>query len=242
MHPSEPAPLSRDALREVDRRAEAELGLPGVVLMENAARGAVDLASRALAPTAGPVVILCGPGNNGGDGYAMARWFTIAGRDVRTVSSRAPALDDRGPIGDAAVMRRVARRMGVPDRTARTADEWRAALDVGGDCALLVDALLGTGFAGEVRAPLDAAIDALHAARESSGAPILAVDVPSGLECDQGTAARSTVRADLTVTFVAPKLGFAAARAFTGDVLTASIGVPPALVDAVRSATDGAAR
>lgn len=231
MHPDDPAPLSRDALREVDRRAEAELGLPGVVLMENAARGAVRSALEHLDVGPGPVVILCGPGNNGGDGYAMARWFAIEGRAVRTLSTRAADASR----GDAAVMRAVAARMGVPDRVARTSDDFRAAARAWAGSALLVDALLGTGFEGEVRTPLDAAIEALHAARDASGAPIVAVDVPSGLDCDRGTAARATVRADLTVTFVAPKLGFAAARAYTGAVRVASIGVPPALIEAVRA-------
>lgn len=228
-----PLPLSRAAVREVDRRAIDELGIPGVVLMENAARGAAEAARDLIGERSGTIWILCGPGNNGGDGYAMARWFTIFGRRVELISF-APVEATRG---DAAVMRRITAQLGIVDHVvddARGPDAFAAQL---AEAPLIVDALLGTGFQGEVRAPLDRGIEAINAARATSGPRVVAVDLPSGLDADTGRAARTTVRADLTVSFVAPKLGFAAngAREFTGDVRVAEIGVPPALIEAVRA-------
>lgn len=231
-----PAPLSRAAVREVDRRAIHELGIPGVVLMENAARGAAEESRGFLRHQSGTVRILCGPGNNGGDGYAMARWFTIYGAHVELISFCEP----QKTRGDAAVMREIAARLGIADHVCRDA----AALDRFAprlaESPLIVDALLGTGSQGEVRAPLDHAIRAVNAARASGHPRVVAVDVPSGLDADTGVPAEATVRADLTVTFVAPKLGFEVegARLYTGEVRVVGIGVPPSLIESVR-ATSG---
>lgn len=208
--------LTRDQVREVDRLAIEELGIPGIVLMENAARNAAAEALTMM-PAGGRATILCGGGNNGGDGYAMARLLHNAGRQVTIFAARDPA----SLTGDAAINAAIARQMGLiftdtPDLH---------------DADILIDALLGTGFGGEVRQPLAGLIEAINAA----GRPVLAVDVPSGLDCDTGKPAAATVRADVTVTFVAEKVGFAAPTAgpYLGRVVVADIGAPASLIDRV---------
>jgi NAD(P)H-hydrate epimerase len=213
-----------------------DLGIPGVVLMENAARGAVEATRELLRHRLGTVWIFCGPGNNGGDGYAMARWFAIFGARVELVSCSAPE-ESRG---DAAIMRGIAAQLGIPDHRVREkADLDRLAPHLA-ESSLIVDSLLGTGFHGSVREPLDHAIRAINAARVTQSPMVVAVDLPSGLDADTGLPANATVRADLTVTFIAPKLGFAAdsAREFVGQVEVVGIGVPPDLIEAVRREVD----
>ena len=105
--------------------------------------------------------------------------------------------------------------------------------------ALIVDALLGTGFQGTVRAPLDAWIAGANLAKSRHGVPIVALDLPSGLDADSGQPSNATIRADWTLTFVAPKVGFRAqgAKAWTGPVFTVPIGTPPALLARVLART-----
>jgi NAD(P)H-hydrate epimerase len=218
--------LTRDQVRAIDRRAIEEFGVPGVVLMENAGRGAaevlVSLGAR------GPVVVCCGKGNNGGDGFVITRHLDNRGLPVRVLLFAKP----EDLTGDAAVNHTILQRSGVPiavyagpavDGAALgqelTAAEW------------VVDALFGTGLAGAVRAPFDAVIAAVNA----SGAKVMAVDIPSGLDCDTGEPLGPTVRAHHTVTFVAMKQGFAnpAAREWLGVVHVADIGAPRAALSSL---------
>jgi len=218
-------PISREESRRIDRRAIEEYGLPGLVLMENAGRGVADLLERL--GISGPVVICCGKGNNAGDGFVIARHLDLRGYAVRVlVWAEAAEL-----TGDAGVNFRAIQRAGVPltlfgkghDR-----DRLDAALT---GVAWIVDALLGTGARGEPRSPLDAVIDQLNASRASK----LAVDLPSGLDCDTGQAAAHTFLAAHTCTFIAPKLGFQATDAplYTGQVHVLDIGAPRRLVEEV---------
>jgi NAD(P)H-hydrate epimerase len=216
-----PQYLSREQVREVDRRAIDDYGMSGLVLMENAGRGCTDrLCAWGIT---GPVVICAGKGNNAGDGFVIARHLDLRGYCVRVaLFSRAEELQ-----GDAAANYRILCRTDVPIRVFESFD--RPALEaVWRDAAWLVDALLGTGARGEPRPPLDQVIDLFnaHPARK------LAIDLPSGLDCDTGLPARHTVRADYTCTFVAAKTGFAAqtARPFLGDVHVLDIGVPRSLL------------
>lgn len=226
-------PLSRAAVRELDRRAIEKLGIPGIVLMENAARGVAEVARRLLDGRRGSVWIFCGAGNNGGDGYAMARWFTIFGATVRVVGF----ANSRAQRGDAARMRSICMQLGIAEHIVRESAELDALSTELAEATLIVDALLGTGFHGSVRAPYDLAIRAINSAHATSNVPIVAVDLPSGLDADTGVADDATVRASLTATLVAPKLGFAAPGAleFTGRVEVVGIGVPTTLVDEVRA-------
>jgi NAD(P)H-hydrate epimerase len=227
--------LSRDQVREVDRLALEELGIPGLLLMENAGRGAAELARRRLLPgrpPAGIALVLCGTGNNGGDGWVVARHLSLAGVAVR-VGALQPAQAARG---DAAIMRAIVERMGLAVRPAGDEAGLAAFQDelAGTRVALVVDGLLGTGFRGALRPEVARAIRWVLDLRRS-GARVLALDLPSGLDCDTGEPADPTVRADLTATFVAPKRGFLArpARPFLGRVVTLSIGAPELLIERV---------
>lgn len=216
--------LTRGEVREIDRLAIEEYGLPGILLMENAGANAARLLEAL--HISGPVALACGPGNNGGDGLVIARHLDAAGHAVRLLLA---CTADRYH-GDAALNLRVAERAGLSIDVLAEADRaaWDRAL---GGAAWIVDALLGTGATGPPRGSVATAIAAIDAAR-GAGARVLAVDLPSGLDCDTGAAAGVCVRADATATFVAAKAGFdrPGAAAFTGTVHVLGIGVPRALL------------
>jgi len=217
-------PLTRDQVREIDRRAITDYGLPGIVLMENAGRGVAELVHAAASEAV--VAIVCGKGNNAGDGFVIARHLENLGHDVRLLL----ACDPAGYRGDAATAWQVAARSGIPAVCLAEAgpEAWKREL-AGADW--IVDALLGTGLTGPPRGAIAAAIEAVNAAGRR-GVKVLAVDLPSGLDCDTGRPAGSCVRADLTATFVARKVGFdePGAAACLGGVQVVGIGVPRALL------------
>jgi len=229
-------PLTRDQVREVDRRAIAEFGFSGLVLMENAGRGVVDALERL--GIDGPVVILCGKGNNAGDGFVIARHLEIRGHACRVLL----LFPSRELTSDAATNLAILQRTTVPIiefATQRAGASPPPALlpeDLnrhGSGAAWIVDALLGTGAQGEPRPPLDVAIDWIN---DQPGRK-LAVDLPSGFDCDIGKPANRCVCADHTCTFVAQKKGFLAPQAakYTGQIHVLDIGVPPRLVKRVVS-------
>jgi NAD(P)H-hydrate epimerase len=212
-------PLTREESRAVDQWATESLGIPGIVLMENAGRGVVD-ALLECDPRVRSVCILCGKGNNGGDGFVIARHLAIRGVAVRVALLAPP-----GELtGDAQTNYRILARSGQEVADLSQVTDLPQSLDaLAGDAGWLVDALLGTGASGEPREPYRTAIAWMN------GKPSrrLAVDVPSGLDCDTGQAAAATVRADLTCTFVARKVGFAdaAAQDYLGEVRVVGIGI-----------------
>ncbi len=209
--------LNRQQCREIDRRAIEEFGIPGVVLMENAGRGCVDVLERL--GIDGRVDILCGKGNNAGDGFVIARHLCLRRHECRVLFLFSP-VDLRS---DAAT------NYAILQKTNVAIIESQGPSRFGGPtgAAWLVDAMLGTGAQGDPRPPFDAAIDWMNA----QSAKKLAVDVPSGLDCDTGQPAAHTIRADHTCTFAAMKVGFtqSAAKAFTGEIHICDIGVPPRL-------------
>jgi NAD(P)H-hydrate epimerase len=211
--------LTREQVRALDRRAIDELGVPGVVLMENAGRGAAELLLRL--GIHGRVLVCCGKGNNGGDGFVIARHLANHQVPVRILLFCAP----EELTGDAAINHRIAAGMKLPLEVhaggALDADALGRELEM---AEWVVDALFGTGLSGPVRPPLDGVIEAIN----RSPARVLAVDIPSGLDCDTGRPLGPTVRADHTVTFAAQKVGFAnpEAREWLGQVHLVDIGVP----------------
>ncbi len=214
--------LTRQQVREFDRRAIQEYGIPGIVLMENAGRGCADILCGLIGRGRGPVVIVCGKGNNGGDGFVIARHLDLRGIDVRVLL----LADPKDLTGDAATNYQIIKKAGLRI-TPFAATELNGA-------AWLVDAILGTGATGEPKSPLAEAIDAMN----QSGTPILAVDVSSGLDCDTGTAAEHTIRAAHTCTFVAAKPGFftPGAPEYVGQLHVLDIGAPRRLIDEIAAA------
>lgn len=226
-------PLSREEVRSIDARAVEEAGVPTILLMENAGRGAAAWLRDRVAAEPEPrllrVLILCGPGNNGGDGGVVARHLDLWGFAVQVVWFADPCRLK----GDAATQWSILDRSGL-DQTAFAGPpgpDRLAALLAGADW--IVDALLGTGLTRPVEGPLRAAIEAINRA----GKRVLALDLPSGLDADLGVPLGAAVRANATATFVAPKLGFTApgARDFTGEVVVVEIGAPRSLLEPFRA-------
>ena len=216
--------LTRAEVREIDRRAIEDFGVPGVVLMENAGRGAAELLMR-LNPAKQKVVICCGKGNNGGDGFVIARHLDNHGWSVQVLIF----ADLADLTGDALTMFQsinkskldVQEPQYLPVREFERSDIW------------IVDALFGTGLSGPVRHPFSAIIQEMNA----SPSPIFAVDIPSGLDCDTGLPLGICVRATVTATFVAQKKGFAepAAKQWLGEVHVIDIGAPRAALSEPRT-------
>lgn len=220
--------LTREQVRQVDRIATEEYGILGIVLMENAGRNATSIILDALArgkdwePT-GPidrVVIFCGTGNNAGDGFVVARHLVNARINVLV----ALAADPQRLAPDAAVNHRICASMKIPMVEADACELTQR--------DLVVDALLGTGFRGQVREPPAGLI---HRINEAPKAGVIAIDVPSGLDCDQGVPSNATVVADATVTFVANKIGFLKdeAHPYVGRVYVVDIGAPSSILESV---------
>ena len=182
--------LTRDEVRKVDQIAIDEYGVPGVVLMENAGRGCVEtLVSLGVT---GPVVICCGKGNNAGDGLVMARHLELRDIPARLLFWSAPDQ----LRGDAGTNYQIAHRSGHEIHVLRGAGQQLAELTK--DADWIVDALLGTGARGAPRTPLDAVIQQLNACDGRK----LALDLPSGLDCDTGEIASPTFQADHTLSLI----------------------------------------
>lgn len=211
--------LTRAQVREVDRRAIEVYRVPGVVLMEHAAM-AVTAQARPLAAASGALIV-CGGGNNGGDGLAVARMLAIEGAGVELLL----AVDPAKYRGDALINWRIIEAMKIPWSPADVDAIERSTRGV------IVDALFGTGLTKTPREYEARLIEAMN----RSGKPIVAVDLPSGMDCDTGEPLGVCVRASRTVTFVAEKTGFATARAreYTGDVIVGDIGCPREVVEEV---------
>jgi len=225
-----PLVLSSHQCRLADRLAVEQYGFSGLVLMENAGRGAADVLCQL--GIDGPVVVCCGRGNNAGDGFVIARHLHLRGYAVRVLVWGKP--DELS--GDAAANFNILRKTDVPIEVFDAGHEpERLARSLDG-AAWCIDALLGTGARGEPRPPLDAVIDQLN----SAAARILAVDLPSGLDCDTGKPSRHTIRAAETCTFLAAKPGFFQPEAaqYVGRLHVLDIGTPPEIIR--RAATESA--
>ena len=217
--------MTRQQVRDFDAKAINDLHIPGVVLMENAGIGCTQVIGDHLKDIQSPrVCIFCGTGNNGGDGYVIARHLANQHISVLTV-----ICGDPNKIkGDAMVNLEIIGNMKLPieqlDLTAVNLPDIINTLTADSD--MIVDAIFGTGLQGELHPQHANLITCINARK----LPIIAVDIPSGLDCDTGLPLPISIEAQATVTFVAVKKGFAecteSARA-TGELYIASIGVIP---------------
>lgn len=252
-------PLSRAEVRRLDVQAASELALPTSILMENAGRGAAGWLAElvgAVSPGGGGrllsapvwavvsdvprgpalprVVILCGPGNNGGDGGVVARHLDAWGFPVSVIWL---ACADQ-LRGDAALQWSILSKSGVDQSAWLDSYPADSDLNLGALSAILkgadwlVDGLLGTGLSRPVEGPLRSVIEAIN----HSGKPVFALDLPSGIDADEGRPLGVAVRAVATATFVALKLGFGVPGAvdYTGEVAIIDIGLPRYLLDPFR--------
>lgn len=234
---------SRDEVRRIDRCAIETVGVNGLVLMENAGRQTADAVCELLGGAEGKsVAIVAGAGNNAGDGFVVARHLGLRGARVATFL----VVPREKVSGDAAENLAILERLDhevVPladrDELANLSDRLTA-------FDLIVDAVGGTGIRGELRGGLAQAVQQINtasgAAGETSGDPkdVVAVDIPTGLDCDTGEPAGDAVRATLTVTYAARKKGFDApgAAACTGEVRLADIGIPAEQVAEIAARED----
>ncbi len=220
--------LNSAQMREADRRTIDDIGIPAAVLMENAGRQVVSAMESTFPdlPTS-RVAVLCGRGNNGGDGFVIAR--ALHERRIDTsVYLLGPAGDVKGPAG---VNLSAARQLGIDIVEIIDAQAWELhSTDVVGS-DVIVDALFGTGFRG----PIEGLCETVVADVNSAGKPVVAVDLPSGLSGDTHTVSGPVIRAALTVTFGAPKMPLVLppAEHFAGNLVIAEIGIPQSVINDV---------
>jgi NAD(P)H-hydrate epimerase len=218
-------------MQELDRRTIAEARISARVLMERAGAGVAACLEEALGPVRGKqVTILCGKGNNGGDGLVVARLLHRRRAQVNVVVMTPVSEFTR----DAATMyRQFVRAAGKSHIHLFTSKS--QVFPLLRDSDILIDALLGTGLSSEVTGRYGDAIDGIN----ESGRPVVAIDLPSGLHADTGGILGRSVKAGLTVTFGLPKLGLYQGHGIdlAGSVRIVDIGIPPAYVDAVQTRT-----
>ncbi|MCW2927495.1 MAG: Bifunctional NAD(P)H-hydrate repair enzyme [Thermoleophilia bacterium] len=210
-------------MRTVDRVAVDEIGIPGAVLMERAGLGAAAEILQWF-PAAQRIAVVCGSGNNGGDGFVAARHLAAAGRQVEVLLVEGESKVRREPRAFLEVLK----HLDIPVRRVNVT-AWRSAFD---GIDLIVDAMLGTGVSGAPKPPFEAAIRAIG----SSLLPVVALDMPSGVDASDGTIEGAAIEADLTITFHAPKIGLAVApgRFHAGRVKAIDVGIPHQVDEPVR--------
>jgi NAD(P)H-hydrate epimerase len=213
-------------MREADRQTIQEIGIPSVVLMENAGRQAVAAMEAAYEDLAASrVAVLCGRGNNGGDGFVVAR--TLAQRGIEALVFLLGSVAD--VRGDARTNLEILGRLGVTVVEISDAQEWELHFSEISECDLVVDAILGTGFRGPVSGLLETVIADVN----GLGIPIVAIDLPTGVSADTHDIDGDAIQASITVTLAAPKLPLVLppADVYGGDLVIADIGIPASVIE-----------
>ncbi|TET32082.1 MAG: NAD(P)H-hydrate epimerase [Planctomycetota bacterium] len=210
-------------MRELDRKAIEDYEIPGLILMENAGRGAAEVADMMIVESdlEGKVVICCGSGNNGGDGFVIARHLKNWEYEVETFLI---GTAEKVKAGDAATNFGIAQRMNISISEITDAEGIEKAKAAMKNAALVVDALFGTGLQREVGGFYRDLIEAIN----DSGKPVLAVDIPSGLCSDTGKPLGVAVKANATATFGGMKVGLTVPEAedYAGEVTLIEISIP----------------
>ncbi|RPI48138.1 MAG: NAD(P)H-hydrate epimerase, partial [Acidobacteria bacterium] len=220
--------LNAAQMRDADRQTIEEIGIPSMVLMENAGRQIVaaleatydDLNDR-------HVAVLCGPGNNGGDGFVVARTLHQRAVDVSVfVVATLAAVK-----GDARLNLEILGRLGLTVVEISDEHAWDLHFSEISQCDLIVDAIFGTGL----KSPLAGMMETVVADVNASGIPVVAVDLPSGMSADHVEPIGECIRANITVTLAAPKLPLVLppGEAQAGSIVVADIGIPPEVIDSV---------
>lgn len=220
--------LRRDEVREVDRKAIEDYEIPGLILMENAGRNVTEeILKMIVDPCKSKVAIFCGKGNNGGDGFVIARHLYNKGINISVflTTKVSNILSD----GDAETNLKILLNMDIKIKALQsTLDIEEIDKELQG-CDIIVDAIFGTGLNGEVREPARSIIEKIN----ETNIPVISVDIPSGLDCDKGVALGTAVKAAKTVTFVSPKIGFLKdqAKEYLGELIVTDISVPKELIE-----------
>jgi len=222
--------LTAAQMRELDRAAIEDIGVPGIVLMENASRGVFDVIDGEFEELEGKrALVVCGKGNNGGDGFAVARHLLNAGAVPDVVLAAKPSDIE----GDARINLDICRKMKIPVTSITDPRKLSPLRRRAAAADLVVDALLGTGVKGEVKPFYLKVINILNRV----DCPVFSVDVPSGINVDEGRVYNGAVDADHTVTFGAAKVGLfmQPAASYAGNVYVVDIGIPGRLLDELKS-------
>ena len=219
--------LGRDEVREIDRKAIEEYEIPGIILMENAGRNVAEEVLKMLPGTdSARVAIFCGKGNNGGDGFVIARHLYNKGVDVSVylTTEVSHVLSD----GDASMNLKILLNMNFEIKELK--EEYIEGIGKElYEYNVIVDAIFGTGLRGEVREPVRTLIAKIN----DADMPVVSVDIPSGLSCDDGVVLGAAVKATKTVTFVAAKTGFfqECGQDYIGELIVSDISVPKELIE-----------
>lgn len=215
--------LTREEMRELDRKAIEEYKIPGIILMENAGRNVAEEVLKMIGShRQANVAVLCGKGNNGGDGFVIARH--LHNHCIPAPVFLVAKIPDTVSDGDAGTNLRILLRMKIPVREVLHTSEVNEILKALHGYDIIVDALFGTGLSGEVREPFRTLIDGVNTLNK----PRVSVDIPSGLDCNTGRVLGSAIRAHKTVTFAASKRGFylESGPAHTGEIIVTGISIP----------------
>ena len=218
--------LTSRQMKEIDRKTIAEIGIPGIALMENAGIRIVEALKRRFPePRAEHVVIVAGKGNNGGDGLVVARhlWNQGARPVVLLLASKGDVR------GDAAVNLNAALNMGIPVTEITSPEDWGRNKKALSRATVIVDAMFGTGLVKPLAGLYARVVGDINASKAFK----IAVDIPSGLSSDSSLIIGPCVKADLTVTLAAPKIAHVLppAEEYIGELVVAPIGIPPSLFD-----------
>lgn len=217
--------VTRQQMKELDRQSIEEYGIPAVILMENAGRAVAEESLKMLGKLPrGKVTLLCGTGNNGGDGLVAARHLFNHGLPIQVIYlGNVKSTMVHPELNASAINLNIVRRMRIPIRESKKINVAGVIAKIK-DSAVIIDAIFGIGLDRPVKGFLKSLIEHVNNLK----IPILAVDLPSGLDADRGRPLGVAIRAVKTVTFGAPKIGFTAPSAprYTGEVIVADIGIP----------------
>jgi NAD(P)H-hydrate epimerase len=219
--------LTREEMRELDRKAIEEYKIPGIILMENAGRNVAEEILRMIEnPQVEKVAILCGKGNNGGDGYVVARH--LHNHHISVNIFLVARISDILKDGDAGTNLQILLHMKLPIREVLDVTGVNCVLKELDGYDIIVDALFGTGLSGEVREPFKTLINGVN----NLNKPVVSVDIPSGLDCNNGNVLGAAIKARKTVTFAVSKRGFylGDGPAHTGEVIVTDISIPTELI------------
>lgn len=219
--------LTREEMRELDRKAIEEYKIPGIILMENAGRNVAEEVLKLIQnPQETKVAVLCGKGNNGGDGFVVARHLHNHRIPVNVFLGA--RISDILKDGDAGTNLQILLHMKLPIREVFDATGVSGVLKELSGYDIIIDALFGTGFSGEVREPFKTLINGVN----NLNKPVVSVDIPSGLDCNNGNVLGAAIKAVKTVTFAVSKRGFylGDGPAHTGEVIITDISIPEELI------------
>jgi len=219
---SEENSVGRDKMRELDRKAIEEYGIPGIILMENAGRNVAEEVIRTVDRDNNRIAVICGKGNNGGDGFVIARHLYNSGYDV--ILFLLAKVDDILSDGDAGLNLRIIKNMNFTINEVLANADIESMINNISGCSLIVDAIFGTGLKGELREPARSIIKRIN----NLNIPVIAVDIPSGLDCNTGKALGLCLKAKKTVTFALAKKGFFTGNGpeYVGELLITDISIP----------------